>query len=70
MSLSHITGKITPNADINDDMGWNPLIIEQWKGVCNHWHRYQPFDNRRISKTILRYFLQRMAIYMFACFYK
>jgi hypothetical protein len=33
------TGKYTPFVAVQGDMGLKPIIIDQWKSVCNHWHR-------------------------------
>jgi hypothetical protein len=33
------TDKCTPNVAVQGDIGWNPIIIDQLKSVCNHWHR-------------------------------
>jgi hypothetical protein len=30
------TGKYTPDAAVQGDMGWKPIIVKQWKAVCNH----------------------------------
>lgn len=45
-------GKYAPNAAVQEDMGWNPIIIDQLKSVCSHWNRCLRYDMSRAKKKI------------------
>jgi hypothetical protein len=49
------TGKYTPIVAVQGDMGWKPIIIDQWKSVCNHWHRCLLYNDCRINKKIFNW---------------
>ncbi|WAQ95327.1 hypothetical protein MAR_028017 [Mya arenaria] len=46
------TGNYTPIAAVYGDMGWKPIIVDQWKSVCNHWNRCLRYDVSRINKKV------------------
>jgi hypothetical protein len=49
------TSKYTPNAAVYSETGWNPIIIEQWKAVGNHWHRTLCLRESRMNKKIFNW---------------
>ena len=49
------TGKYTPNVAVQGDMGWKPIIIDQWKSVFNHWHRCLLYNDSRKNKKIFNW---------------
>lgn len=56
------TGKYTPNAAVQGEMGWKPVIIEQWKSICNHWNRCLNYNNSRVNKLIFTWAMSKGSI--------
>jgi len=48
-------GKYTPNAAVFGEMSWNPISVEQWKSVCNHWHRCLNFKDFPMNKKLFEW---------------
>lgn len=53
------TGKYTPNAAVQGEMGWKPILHEQWKVICNHWSRCLNYDSIRVNKKIFNWTLNK-----------
>ena len=53
------TGKYTPNVAVQGEMGWKPIIIDQWKSICNHWSRCLNYDNSRVNKSVFLWALSK-----------
>ena len=53
------TGKYTPNVAVQGEMGWKPIIIYQWKSICNHWSRCLNYDNSRVNKSVFLWALSK-----------
>lgn len=49
------TGKYTPASAVQGDMGWKPVLIDQWKAVCNHWYRCLNYEESRLNKKIFNW---------------
>ena len=45
-------GKYTPNAAINGDIGWTPMVAKCWKSVLTFWCRCINMDATRMNKKI------------------
>lgn len=53
------TGKYTPNAAVQGEMGWKPILHEQWKVICSHWSRCLNYDSIRVNKKIFNWTLNK-----------
>jgi len=53
------TGKYTPNAAVQGDMGWRHSLVEQWKSICNHWYRCLSYNETRVNKKIFVWALNK-----------
>jgi hypothetical protein len=53
------SGKYSPSAAVQGDMGWNPIIAGQWKAICNHWYRCHNYDTCRINKRMFDWALSK-----------
>ena len=45
-------GRYTPTAAVAGNMGWEPIIVKQWKCVGSFWSRLCNMDNSRLTKKI------------------
>lgn len=45
-------GKYTPNAAINGDIGWTPMVAKCWKSVLTFWCRCINMNATRMNKKI------------------
>lgn len=41
------------------DMGWSPIVLDQWKSVFNHWNRCSHYQDNRINKRIFTWCLNK-----------
>jgi len=53
------TGKYTPNAAVRGDMGWRPILVEQWKSICNNKYSCLTYNVTRINKKIFIWALNK-----------
>jgi len=40
-------------------MGWRPILVEQWKSICNHWYRCLSYNETRVNKKIFIWVLNK-----------
>lgn len=52
-------GKYTPNAAVVGEIGWQPIIIEQWKSTCNLGSRCFTQSEDRLNKRIFSWALSK-----------
>jgi hypothetical protein len=45
-------GKYTPNAAVEGDMGWMPMLARQWKVVSGFWSRVSTMQSVRLNKRV------------------
>ena len=55
------TGKYTPNAALIGDMGWEPIMVNIYASLANHWARCINMDNTRINKQVFLYSVRKSA---------
>jgi len=53
------TGKYTPNTAVQGEMGWDPIILMQWKSICNHWTRCLGYDDSRLNGRVFKWAVQK-----------
>jgi hypothetical protein len=60
-AISHFLGKgkYTPNAAVYGEIGWNPIIVEQWKEMGNHLAQTPCLRESRMYKKIFNWAFNR-----------
>ena len=48
-------GRYTPNAAVNGDIGWTPMVTKCWKSVLTFWYRCVSMNVSRINGTVFRW---------------
>ena len=51
-------GRYAPNCGIQGDMGWAPVLQDQWAAVTRQWCRLANMNNNRITKYIFIIYIQ------------
>ena len=48
-------GRYTPNAAVNEDMGWERPSVKQKASIINNWYRVKKMDEQRLNKIIYKW---------------
>ena len=48
-------GRYTPNAAVNGDIGWAPMVTKCWKSVLTFWCRCVSMNFSRLNGTVFRW---------------